>query len=204
MMKLILISFVMFLAVLAVFMLVLALPTDNVLATESKPPNVRFTVINYSQHPFSMNAYGPEQFNFEVAPYSKRSWAVPRGTYSFVMETCNHTSSGTLNLNIYQTMHVPVCGGNAGTIGQKHHHIDAANTIKMVRIKIRNQTWEPIRLYLRTLDNHYYLNLEPKEITTLVVPRDRYVYSYVACGELEAGYFQSVIKPPLDLKCSDK
>ncbi len=193
-----------FVAVLAVFMLVLALPTGNVLATESKPPNVRFTVINYSQHPFSMDAYGPESFSIDVAPYSKKALILPRGTYSYVMETCNHTASGKLDLNIYQTMHVPICGGNAGTVGQKHHNIDVADTIKMVRIKIRNQTWEPIHLYLRTLDNHYYLDLEPKEITTLVVPRDRYVYSYVACGDLEAGYFQSVITPPLDLKCSDK
>ena len=202
--KLTFIRLSVFVAVLAVLMIAMALPSNNVLATQSQPPNVRFTVINYSQHPFSMNGYGPEQFSIDVAPYSKELLILPRGVYSYVMETCNHTASGKIDLNIYQTFHVPVCGGNAGTIGQKHHNVDAADTIKMVRIKIRNQTWEPIRLYLRTLDNHYYLNLEPKEITTLVVPRDRYVYSYVACGELEAGYFQSVIKPPLDLKCSSK
>ena len=202
--KLTVVRLSVFVFILAVLMVVMASSPNNAFAGESKPPNVRFTVINYSQHNFSMNAYGPEQFSIEVAPHSKKVMVVPRGNYSYVMETCNHTASGKLDLNIFQTFHVPVCGGNAGTIGQKHHNVDAADTIKMVRIKIRNQTWEPIRLYLRTLDNHYYLNLEPKEVTTLVVPRDRYVYSYVACGELESGYFQSVIKPPLDLKCSNK
>ena len=105
-----------FIAVLAVVMIALALPGDNVLAYEDKNPNVRFTIIYYSQHPFTLTANGPEYYKFEVAPYSKRFWIVPRGTYSFVMEACNRTSTGTLNLNIFQTMHVPVCGGKAGKV----------------------------------------------------------------------------------------
>ena len=192
-----------FVAVLAVLTITLALPGNNAMAVEEdQSPNVRFTIINYSHKPFTMRAYGPENYNFEVAAYSKRFWIVPRGTYSFTMEACDQTKSGTLNLNIFQTMHVPVCGGNAGKIGEKNHNIDVADYIKMVRIKIRNQTKQPIRLYLRTIENHYYLNLEPKEVTTLVVPRDRYVYSYLACGELEAGYYEARQYLPLDIKCS--
>lgn len=190
-----------FVVVLAIIMIVLALPNDGVLASDGKPSIVRFTVINYSQHPFTMNAYGPEDYTFEVAPYSKRNWVVPRGTYSFVMTACNHTSSGTLDLNIYQIMHVPICGGAAGKKGEKPHNIDVSDYIKMVRITIRNKINEPVRLYLRTLDNHYYLNLDPFEKTTLVVPRDRYVYSFLACNELQAGYYEARVAVPLDLKC---
>jgi hypothetical protein len=190
-----------FVVVLAIVMVALALPGENALAGEGKPPNVRFTVINYSQHPFSMNAYGPETYTFEVAPYSKGIWIVPRGTYSFVMTACNHTSTGTLNLNIYQIMHVPVCGGNAGGKGEKHHNIDVSDYLKMVRITIRNKINQPVRLYLRTLDNHYYLNLDPFEKTTLIVPRDRYVYSFLACNELQSGYYNARVAIPLDLKC---
>jgi len=202
--KLTLIRLSVFVVALAIIMIVLALPSENALADYGKPPNVRFTVINYSQHQFTMNAYGPEDYTFEVGPYSKRIWVVPRGTYSFVMTACNHTSSGTLNLNIFQTMHVPVCGGNAGAKGEKHHNIDASDYIKMVRITIRNKTHEDVRLYLRTLDNHYYLNLEKYEETTLVVPRDRYVYSFVACNDLQAGYYEARVAIPLDLKCEKK
>lgn len=191
-----------FIAILAVIMVALALPGDNVMAFEDKSPNVRFTIMNHSHRTFTLTANGPEYHAFEVAPNSKGSWIVPRGTYSFTMEACNQTSSGTLNLNIFQTMHVPVCGGNAGTVGQKNHNIDVADYIKMVRIKIRNKSRQPIRLYLRTIENHYYLNLDPREVTTLVVPRDRYVYSYLACGELEAGYYEARVYVPLDLKCS--
>jgi hypothetical protein len=191
-----------FVTALAILMIVLALPGDSALAFEAgELGNVRFTVINYSHQPFTLRAYGPETYTFEVAPYSKRAWFVTRGTYSFVMEACNHTKSGTLNLNIFQTMHVPVCGGNAGKIGDKNHHIDVADYIKMVRIKIRNKTQYHIRLYLRTIENHYYLNLKPREVTTLVVPRDRYVYSFLACDNLQVGYYEARKYIPLDLKC---
>ena len=191
-------------AVVAVLMIAFALQTDNALAYTSKSPNVRFTIDNNSQHSFHINLYGPAQYSFDVPPKSKRSWYLPRATYSFSMEACNHTSSGTLNLKIYQTMYVPVCGGTAGPKGDRHHAVDTSDYIKPVRIKIRNMTREPIHLYLRTIENHYYVDLDPREITTLVVLRGYYVYSYVACGELEAGYYQSVITPPLDLVCSDK
>ncbi len=191
-------------AILAVLIVLLALPGSNALAEDGKSPNVRFTIINYSQHPFSINLYGPEQFSYTVAPYSKKVSVVPRGTYSFTMEACNHTSSGKINLNIYQTMHVPVCGGTASPVGDKPHNVDTSDYIKMVRITIRNKTHEPVRLYLRTLENHYYLNLDPSEKTTLVVPRDRYVYSFVACGDLEAGYYEARVAIPLDLKCTSK
>jgi hypothetical protein len=190
-------------AVLAVLMIALAMPGDHAMAYEDKSPTVRFTIINYSQHPFTMNAYGPEYFNFEVDAYSKRVYFVPRGTYSFTMEACNHTSSGTLNLNIFQTMYVPVCGGNVSPKGEKNHQIDVADYIKMVKVTIKNETWQDIRLYLRTIENHYYLNLEPKEETTLIVPRDRYVYSYLACDKLEAGYYNARVYQPLELHCSE-
>ncbi|HBY07289.1 MAG TPA: hypothetical protein DEH22_05700 [Chloroflexi bacterium] len=193
-----------FLAIFVALLLVMALPGSNALADEGQSPNVRFTILNYSHQPFSINLYGSEQFSYTVAPYSKLVTIVPRGTYSFTMEACKHTSSGTINLNIYQTMHVPVCGGTAKPVGEKIHDIDTSDYIKMVRITIRNKTKEPVRLYLRTLDNHYYLNLLPRETTTLVVPRDRYVYSFVACGDLEAGYYEARVMIPLDLKCTSK
>jgi len=191
-----------FIAVLAALVIAVALPADSVMAGDAKPPNVRFTIINYSHQPFSINLYGPEQLSYTVAPYSKQVAFVQRGTYSFTMEACKQTSSGSLNLNIYQIMHVPICGGTLKPKGEKDHQVDVSDYIKMVKITIRNKTWESVRLYLRTLDNHYYLNLEPQEVTTLVVPRDRYVYSFVACNDLEAGYYEARVYQPLDLKCT--
>ncbi|MFC1997692.1 hypothetical protein ACFLXI_08840 [Chloroflexota bacterium] len=193
-----------FIAVLAILMIALAMPGDNVLAyDEEQNPNVRFTVVNHSQHPFSISANGPEYFSLDVNPYSKKAVVLPRGTYKFTMVACNHPSSGTLNLNIFQTMYVPVCGGKA-VANPKNHKIDVAEYIKPVRVEIINKTWEPIRLYLRTLDNHYYLNLEPRETIYQIVPRDRYVFSYVACDNLQSGYYEARAKISLDLRCYNK
>ena len=192
----------LFVAVLAVLLVVLALPGNNALAYQ-KAGKVGFTIINYSQHPFSITINGPETHSTTVAPYSKRVLMVERGTYSFFMELCNRTKSGTMNLSIYQVLHVPVCGGSAGKVGDKHHNLDAADYLKIVKIRIRNKTPQDIRLYLRTLEYHHYLNLKPREVTYLNVVRDRYVYSYLACGNLEAGYYEARQYIPLDLKCSD-
>ena len=202
--KLTLVRMSVLVILLAVLLIVMALPGSSVLAGDGKPTNVRFTVINYSQHPFSINLYGPEQYSITVPAYSKQATIVRRGTYSFTMVACNHATSGKIDLTIYQIMHVPVCGGSAKPVGEKPHNIDTSDYIKMVRITIRNKTQEPVRLYLRTLENHYYLNLNPREKTTLVVPRDRYVYSFVACGDLEAGYYEARVAQPLDLKCTVK
>lgn len=193
-------------SILIAFLVALAIivvqPVERAQAYDDRPSDVRFTIINYSQHPFSISLTGPEQYTFNVAPYAKKVSIVPRGTYSFQMKACNHTSSGSINLNIFQTMHVPVCGGTAGAVGDKNHNVDTSDYIKPVKITIRNKTGEAVKLYLRTLENHYYLNLEARESTTLIVPRDRYVYSFFACDELVAGYYEARVMIPLELKCS--
>ena len=90
-----------FIVVLAVLMIALALPGDHAMASDDEQnPKVRFTIINYSQHPVSVSANGPEYFNLEVGPDSKGYVLVPRGVYKFNLEACNHTSSGVLNLTI--------------------------------------------------------------------------------------------------------
>ena len=89
--------------------------------------------------------------------------------------------------------------------GGKPHNVDTSDYIKPVRITIRNKTGDKVHLYLRTIENHYYLDLDPwgenSEIQ-VIVPRDRYVYSFYACGDLEAGYYNARTYVPLDLVCT--
>lgn len=183
---------------------ILAAPTDIAVADDAKPPFVRLTIINNSQFDFSLVLYGPDQYNFSIPAHSDGSWIVKRGMYSSVMRACNISKVGTLDMSIFQIIHVPVCGGNAGAKGDKHHHIDVADYIKPVKIKIRNKTSEPIGLYIRTLERHFFLNLEPNEIQYLILPKDQYVYSYVVCEQLVSGYYSPKVTPPFDLKCPTK
>lgn len=189
-------------AILLVAILAISSAPNNIaLADDAKPPFVRLTVINKSQNEFSLILYGPDQYTISVPARSDGSWIVDRGMYSFVMRACNISKTGTLDMSIYQIIHVPICGGNAGAKGDKHHHIDVAEYIKPVKIKIRNKTFEPIGLYIRTLERHYFLNLEPREIQYLILPKDQYVYSYVVCEQLVSGYYTPKVSPPFDLKC---
>jgi hypothetical protein len=195
-----------FIALAMVMVSLLALPGSEVSAGTGKSTNVRFTIINHSHKPFTITIVGKESFTFTVASNSKEAHIVPRDTYSFTMDACGHTSSGTINLNIYQIMHVPVCGGTAGAKGDKPHHVDTSDYIKPVRITIRNKTGDKVHLYLRTIENHYYLDLDPwgaGSVVQLIVPRDRYVYSFYACNGLEAGYYKARVNIPLNLVCTE-
>jgi len=179
--------------------------TDTALAEKSGV--VRLTVINNSQFDFSLELYGPGEYSIYVPAKSDGKIIVDRNEYSYVMEACNYVKTGTLNMTIFQTIHVPACGGNAGAVRNKLHHIDVSKLFKPVRITIRNKTNEKIGLYLRTIENHYFLNIKANEITTAVVlkePDVLYVYSYLACGELITGYWTPVVSPPFDLKCPTK
>lgn len=163
----------------------------------------RLIIENDSQFEFTLILYGPEDLNYTVNAHSSETDTIVRGEYYFMMRACNQTATGTMDLSIHKTIYVPVCGGNAGAKGDKHHAEDVSDFIKMVKVKVRNKTHEPIGLYLRTLNDDFFLNLEPNEIQFVTVPKDRYVYSYVACGELITGYYQSLVRIPLDLKCND-
>jgi len=161
---------------------------------------VRLTVVNNSQFDFSLILFGPDQVSISVTPGQTGIKVVNRGIYSFTMRSCNYSKTGTMDLSIEQTIHVPVCGGDAGTVGDKHHHIDSSDYIKPIKVRVRNKTGEVIGFYLRTMENHFFFNFEPG-VTYVIVPKDQYVYSYVACGKLVTGTYLTSFVIPLDLRC---
>jgi hypothetical protein len=189
--------------IVGLIVVLILLATVTISASAADEYYARFTIINESQHPFSITLYGgpSELKTIPVSAYSKKIAFFVRGDYAFTMTACGATKSGMMNLNIHQTLHVPVCGGTAGALGDKHHHIDASDYIKPVRMKIRNRTGEDIGLYLRTLTDHHFINLKPGEILYEIVYKDQYVYSYVACGELVSGYVTPMSALPFDVKC---
>jgi len=180
--------------------------TSNVLADTKSV--VKFKVENDSQFPFIIFMYGEEQgreYSMTVPAYSKDKVFVVPDTYSYLMEACNYAKNGTFDLSVFQTLHVPVCGGKAAGYRNKSHHIDVSRLVKPVRSKIRNQTGETVELYLRTVDDHHFLTLDAGEIMEVILKKEegiQYVYSFVACdGQLVTGYYTPRVTPPLDLKC---
>lgn len=171
---------------------------------DAKPSIVRFTVDNDTQYTFTMVMFGPEDFTVRVDPRSTKAFQLTRGMYSYVMNSCNFRATGSIDLTVVQTMNVPVCGGNANAIASHPHQLDASDVIKVIEITIKNKTKEDVNLYLRTLEYDYFLSFGFNETKTLYVLRDEYTYSFVACGDLEAGKYEARFRKPLILTCTEK
>ena len=189
--------------IVGLIIVLILLATVTISASAADYYYARLTVINDSQHPFSIILYGgPSNLKtITVSPNSQKIDFFIRGSYSFTMTSCGATTTGKMDLSVHQTLHVPICGGTAGAIGQKDHHIDASDYIRPIRMTIRNKTGEDIGLYLRTPTDHNFLNLKPGEVMKVIVYKAQYVYSYVACGELVAGYVTPSFSLPFDLTC---
>ncbi len=199
------IRLVIFAALLMMVLSVAAVSVDNALA--AKTNIVRLTVINESQFAFELYLYGPKDYTIKVPANSTDKIVVDRNLYKYYMEVCNYSKTGDLDMTIYQTLHVPPCGGR-GVTNPKQHHIDVAQLVKPVRITVRNKTGEDVGVYIRTQTDHHFLNFKAGEIATVVLRKDKdmpeiqYVYSFQACGgQLISGYFTPRVTPPLDLKC---
>jgi hypothetical protein len=195
-----------FVMVLLALLSVTAISTNKALADSSSI--VRLTVDNASQFHFILYLYGEtwrNEYSMSVPAYTDSKIFIQPDTYSYYMEACNYSTFGTMDLSVFQTIHVPVCGGKAAGYHNKAHHIDVSTIMKPVWIKIRNQTGETVELYLRTQDDHHFLTIQPGEILEVLlkkVPGIQYVYSFQACGgQLISGYYIPRQTPPLDLKC---
>jgi hypothetical protein len=183
-----------------------AFTTDALAETK---PVIRITVLNNSQFPFYLYLYGGgEEFTLQVPARSSEKYFITPGEYSYYMEACNYSKFGKMDLSVFQTIHVPVCGGRAAQKASKFHHIDVSTIMKPVKVKVRNKTREDIGVYIRTIEDHHFLNLVKGEVIELILKKEegiQYVYSFYACdGQLVVGYYSPLARWPLDLKCPKK
>jgi len=192
-----------FIALLIAVLGVSAVFTTDALA---EPSIIRVTVINSSQYDFYLYLYGGgEEYTFDVPANSEARYFITPGVYSYYMEACNYSKPGTMDLLVFRTIHIPTCGGRASQFRTKFHHIDVSQIMKPVSVRVRNKTGEDVGVYLRTLDDHHFLNLTKGEVIELILrkePDTRYVYSFLGCGgQLVSGYYKPLVRIPLDLKC---
>ncbi|MBC8333024.1 MAG: hypothetical protein H8E28_13670 [Anaerolineae bacterium] len=183
----------------------LAMPDEDVLAETGvdQYPYITFTIINQSQFDFSLLLYGPNSYDITVPPYSEVNYILDRGWYAFTMGSCNLSEVGTFDFTNDKTIHVPVCGGTAGEVDRSSQHIDSSDYIRPATIKIRNQTRQNVDVYLRTLEEHHFMQFGPKEVQLLLIEdaSQTFVYSYTACGKLYTGYTRLFVHVPFDIKC---
>ena len=157
---------VLFAVLLIAILGITAVYAESALA--EKTGVVRLTVINQTQFEFSIDLYGPDSYTITVPPKSDGKIFVDRNEYSYVMEVCNYVKTGTLNMNIWQKLYAPPCGGRA-LKNQKLHHVDVSKIVKPVRITVRNKTGEDVAVYIRTQDDHHFLNFKTGSSGNLVL-----------------------------------
>lgn len=186
------------------FCVVLGASAAPALADEWKPPFVRLTVFNDSQFEFKILVYGPQDYTLTVEPHSHKAIVVERGEYAFVMHACNNSAAGTLDLNMYRNIYVPVCGGSAKHKTENLHNFDTSAYIKGVNITVHNKTPQIVHLYLRNEAKNYWLTIKSGEKLTMLVLRDDYIYSFYACDDLQAGTYSARVNQPLVLQCKNK
>ena len=177
-------------------------------ATAESDQVIRLTLVNDSQFDFILYIYGKnhkQEYRATVAPYTTDKLFIEPDEYEYYMEVCNYSKLGQFDLWTFQTIHAPVCGGKAEGFTHKAHHIDVSQLIKPVRVTIRNMTGEDVELYLRTQEDHHFLNLVAGEHLQVLLKKEPgidYVYSFLGCGDqLISGYYTPRQTPPLDLKC---
>ena len=166
------IRFAIFAIVLAAVVGVSAVFATHALADIK--PIIRLSVVNTSQFGVSLDIYGNNygnQYSLYVPPYSDGKLFIKPDEYFYSMQACNYSKSGEMDLWVFQTLHVPVCGGKAAGFQNKSHHIDVSKIFKPVRVKIRNHTGQAVELYLRTMDDHHFLTLEQGEHLEVVLGR---------------------------------
>lgn len=171
-------------------------------------PVIRLTLDNDSQFDFILYIFGKNYgnvYSMTVPPYSEGKLFIQPDSYDYYMEVCNYSTFGVFDLWTFQTIHAPICGAKAAGFSNKPHHIDVSRLLKPVWVKIRNMTGEDVGLYLRTQEDHHFLNLKAGEHLQVLLKKEPgvdYVYSFQACGgQLITGYYTPRQTPPLDLKC---
>lgn len=189
-------------------LIIAILGVSAIFATDAlaEPSIIRVSVVNTSQYDFYLYLYGGgADYTFDVPANSTAKYFITPGVYSYFMEACNYSKSGTMDLSVFRTIHIPTCGGRASEYRSKFHHIDVSQIMKPVNVRVRNKTGEDVSVYLRTLDDHHFLNLTKGEMVELILRKEpgiQYVYSFLGCGgQLVAGYYTPLVRIPLDLKC---
>ncbi len=192
--------------ILVAMLCALVIPSSFAMAADDDDDELReifFWVYNESQFDLTLWLYGPAEYELTVPADSEGFFIIKNGWYAFTMESCNLTKIGTIDFTTHKTMHNPICGSTAGLIGQANNHYDTSDYIRPATIQIRNRTFERIEVYIRTLDEDHFLTFEPMESQWVLFNdiEQEFVYSYLACDELQRGYVTFYRMLPFDLTC---
>ncbi|HNB52651.1 MAG TPA: hypothetical protein PK530_11940 [Anaerolineales bacterium] len=149
----------------------------------AQPTNIRLTVVNGSELPFSITLNGPGNYILNVASGETREFTIRRGSYSFDMMLCAARATGALDFSKITTLQFKAC-----------------TAIKLVEVSVENQSSQVASVMLAGAGN-FVLALQAGEVRSLTIPRGAYTVSQTVCGTTGTGTFEARSHRTLTLTC---
>lgn len=191
------------LLVLVLMSAAVPLPNSEVLASSSgKSDLVALKIVNDSTSYAYLWLDGPEFYYLVVKPEETKTFTVKRGEYEKEVSYCGAKDSSTIDLTKHTTLIMPVCGANTMREPSSPHLINITNTIKIVKVTLKNDTKSSV-LAILTGPSTYVFSLAKEEEKDYTIARGDYEVEYYACGDHDTRKFFAFHNRVLEFECPE-
>jgi len=188
---------------LILVMLTAAVPlpeSSSATSTGDKSDLVALRVVNQSTGYVYLWLDGPAFYYLVVKPDETQTFTVRRGEYSKEVSYCGARDSSTIDLTKHTKLVMPVCGANTRQIPSSPHVVDITNTIKIVKVTVKNDSDSRV-LAILTGPSTYVFSLNKEDSKDYTIAKGDYEVRYYACGKYGVREFSAFYNGVLKLKC---
>jgi hypothetical protein len=143
---------------------------------------------------------GPAFYYLVVKPEETKTFTVKRGEYDKEVSYCGAKDSNTIDLTTHTRLIMPVCGANARHEPSSPHIVNITNTIKIVKVTLKNDTTTSVLAILEG-PSTYVFSLAKEEVKDYTIAKGDYDVRYYACGKVGAKEFSAFHNEGLRFKC---
>jgi hypothetical protein len=158
-------------------------PADKPQPDQTGP--VRFRLINQTTEKVYMKLDAVWGYNIIVLRNSTRDYTVVRDVYKYRLTACGVTTTGTIDLNLYRSMTIPVCGARL----QPYSNVHAAEVpveIRPITFNVANLSQHTATIKL-TGPKTYTIKVGGHRTQSFSMFNGVYKYSVYACGLTSTG-----------------
>jgi hypothetical protein len=143
---------------------------------------------------------GPAFYYLAVKPDESKTITVLRGEYDEDVSYCGVRESTTIDLTKHTRLILPVCGANALKSPSSPNVINITNTIKIVKVTVKNDTDSRV-LAILTGPSTYVFLLNKDEEQDYTIAKGDYDVRYYACGKVGVREFSAFYNSLLKFRC---
>jgi len=174
--------------------------SSSVASTGEKSDLVALRVVNQSTGYVYLWLDGPEFYYLVVKPDETQTFTVKRGEYSKEVSYCGARDSSTIDLTKHIKLIMPVCGANTRQTPSSHHVVDITNTIKIVKVTLKNDSDSRV-LAILTGPSTYVFSLNKEDSKDYTIAKGDYEVRYYACGKYGVREFSAFYNSVLKFRC---